>query len=124
MTDRLLLLLAGFGLVPVALSYGVVPSATVTHLLGFPVEGVNLTHVFRAVMGIYLANALFWLAGAMNPALRRPALWALFVFMAGVAGGRVLSILIDGMPSSILVMYLLVELVFATLAAVCLRRAA
>ena len=88
MTDRMVLILAALGLVPIALSYGVVPSASVTYLLGFPVEGLHQTHVFRAIMGLYLANAAFWLAGALSPALRRPALWGLFVFMAGLAGGR------------------------------------
>ena len=56
MSDRLLLLLAALGLVPIALSYGIVPSSSVTYLLGFPVAGINQTHVFRAIMGLYLVR--------------------------------------------------------------------
>lgn len=123
MSDRLVLILAALGLVPIALSYGVMPSASVTYLLGFPVEGVNQTHVFRAIMGLYLANALFWLAGASRPNLTIPALWVLFLFMAGLAAGRILSIVLDGMPNGVLLFYLVAELFFATLALRCLRAA-
>ncbi len=122
MTDRLLLLLAALGLVPIALSYGLVPSASVTYLLGFPVEGINQTHVFRAIMGLYLANATFWLVAAGKPDLQRPALWVLFLFMLGLAFGRVLSIILDGMPGPILLFYLVAELFFAALAFVSLRK--
>ena len=115
MTERSLLILAALGLVPIALSYGLMPTASVTYLLGFPVEGVNQTHVFRAIMGLYLANALFWLVASTKPKLQRSALWVLFLFMAGLAGGRALSILLDGLPGAILVFYLIAELVFAAL---------
>ena len=72
MTERSLLILAALGLVPIALSYGLMPSASVTYLLGFPVEGVNQTHVFRAIMGLYLANALFWLVASTKPKCSSP----------------------------------------------------
>ena len=122
MSERLLLILASLGLVPIALSYGLVPSATVTYLLGFKVDGVNQTHVFRAIMGLYLANAAFWLIASGQPELRRPALWVLFLFMLGLAAGRVLSILLDGMPGPILIFYLVAELGFGGLAFAFLRR--
>ena len=122
MTERSLLILAALGLVPIALSYGLMPSASVTYLLGFPVEGINQTHVFRAIMGLYLANALFWLVASTKPKLQRPALWVLFLFMVGLATGRALSIIVDGMPGFALLLYLLAELVFGTLAFLSLRR--
>ncbi len=122
MTDRMLLLLAALGLVPIALSYGLIPSVTVTYLLGFPVEGTNQTHVFRAIMGLYLANAAFWLVAVGKPELQRPALWVLLLFMMGLAAGRVLSIIVDGMPGFVLLFYLVAELVFGVLAFVSLQR--
>lgn len=122
MSDRLVLLLAAFGLVPIALSYGLVPSQSVQYLLGFPVDGVNNVHVFRAIMGLYLANAAFWLAGALQPPLRVPALWSLLIFMAGLAAGRILSLIVDGLPGPLLLIYLLLELAFAAGALAVLRR--
>ena len=116
MNERLLLILAAIGLVPIALSYGLMPSASVKFLLGFPVDGVDQTHVFRAIMGLYLANAAFWLIASGKPELQRPALWVLFLFMFGLATGRVLSIIIDGIPGTVLVLYLLAELFFGALA--------
>lgn len=121
MTGARVLLLAALGLVPVALTYGGVPSRTGPLLMGIEVESTALTHVFRAVMGLYLANAAFWLAGALRPALRRAALWGLMVFMGGVAAGRALSLVLDGWAGPILFGYLLVELVFVALAARALR---
>jgi hypothetical protein len=122
MSDRLILLLAAVGLVPIALSYGLVPSQSVTYLLGFPVEGTNQTHIFRAIMGLYLANVGFWLAGFAMSSLRIPALWSLFIFMGGLAAGRVVSLVIDGVPSFVLIFYLLAEVAFALLAVIAIRK--
>lgn len=122
MSDRIVLIIAALGLVPIALSYGLVPGKSLPVLMGFPVEGVNQTHVFRAIMGLYFANAVFWIAGYLSPVYRIPALWSLFIFMSGLAAGRVLSIVVDGVPSPVLVFYLLAEIAFASLAIRCLRR--
>ena len=122
MSARIVLVLAATGLVPIALSYGLMPGSSIPVLLGFSVEGTNQTHVFRAIMGLYLANALFWLAAVVKPDLQRPALWVLFLFMSGLAVGRMLSILIDGVPNGVLLFFLAAELAFAALAAVSLRK--
>lgn len=122
MSDRLLLMLAAIGLVPIALFYGLAPSITLPYLLGFPVEGLQQTHVFRAIMGLYLANVAFWISGALIPSLTRPALWALLVFMAGLASGRVISLLVDGTPNFVLLFFLGAEIVFGTLAAINLKK--
>jgi len=69
-----------------------------------------------------LANAAFWMAGAMKPSLSVAALWSLFLFMAGLAAGRIVSIVVDGVPAPALIFYTVVELGFAALALICLRR--
>jgi len=33
------------------------------------------------MMGLYLTMIVFWLAGAVRPSLRMPALWSGFVFV-------------------------------------------
>lgn len=75
-------------------------------------SSVDSTHIFRAVMGLYLAMAVFWVCGARIEALRLPALWSLSVFMLGLAGGRLVSLLADGMPHPLLIVYLVLELGF------------
>ena len=116
MSDRLLLILASLGLVPIALSYGVVPTKSLPFLLDLPVEGQSQIHVFRAVMGLYLANVVFWLAGSATPSLTVPALWSLLIFMVGLASGRVVSLIFDGIPGPVLIFYFCAEVLFAVLA--------
>nr|WP_286193901.1 DUF4345 domain-containing protein [Tropicibacter sp. R16_0] len=115
-------MLGAVGLVPIALSYGLMPQTTVTWLFGFPVEGTNQTHIFRAIMGLYLANAAFWLFAVFRPGLRRTGLWIMVLFMVGLAAGRVLSIVVDGMPGIVLWAYLGAEVIFALLAINCLKQ--
>jgi hypothetical protein len=100
-----LLWLAALGLVPIALSYGLVPRASLPLLFDIDASGVNTRHVFRAIMGLYLALAGFWIMGALRPHLRIAALMSLTVFMLGLGVGRLLSILVDGWPHPLLVAY-------------------
>jgi SNF family Na+-dependent transporter len=111
--QRLFLLVFGVGLVPVALSYGAMPEHSLTRLYGLGELDVTTRHVFRAIMGLYLAMIVFWLAGALRPALRIPALWSAFVFVTGIALGRGLSIGVDGWPHPLMVLYLIVEIMLA-----------
>jgi len=104
------LLVIAIGLVPVALSYGVDPATSLERLYGITVEGIDLTHIFRAYMGLYLAASVLWLAGAFSQRLRRPALIAAGVFMLGIAAGRILSLAVDGLPDAKFVVYLAIEL--------------
>ncbi|MHA7816724.1 MAG: DUF4345 domain-containing protein [Pseudohaliea sp.] len=115
--DRLrrgFLLLLAIALVPVALSYGADPAKSLQRLYGITVEGTNLTHIFRAYMGLYLAASALWLAGAFDARLRRPALITAGVFMLGIAAGRLLSLAVDGMPDPKFVAYLAIELAAGT----------
>lgn len=114
-TDRLFLLIASLGLMPIALSYGADPATILTYLYGFSVESVNLTHIFRAVMGLYLAMIVFWISGFIWQSMRTPAMWSAVFFMYGLAAGRALSIVLDGVPNWLLVVYLLAEIAFGTL---------
>ncbi len=52
------------------------PSIIFSELMQSP---INVTHIFRAVMGLYLALALFWIAGALLKKYQSPALYSLVV---------------------------------------------
>ncbi|NOI90060.1 DUF4345 domain-containing protein [Vibrio splendidus] len=106
------LLVAVFGLAPIALSYGYAPVISMDYLFGIDASSINVTHIFRAVMGLYLALALFWVSGALIKQYRLPALYSLVVFMLGLAAGRVISLVLDGMPHWLLFVYLILELGF------------
>ncbi|MBU3682467.1 MAG: DUF4345 domain-containing protein [Phycisphaerales bacterium] len=98
------------GLVPIALAYGVEPQRSLESLFDVPIQNVDGKHIFRAVMGLYLALSAFWIVGACTASLRQAALQSLVVFMAGLAAGRLLSLAVDGMPNRILLFYLALEL--------------
>jgi hypothetical protein len=45
-------------------------------VLDISVEGTDLTHIFRAVMGLYLAMIVLWVLGALRPNLTSAAVIA------------------------------------------------
>jgi len=120
---RFYLLLSAVGLLPIALSYGVDPNRILPKLLQIhPVEG-GVIHIFRAIMGLYLATIVLWVLGAIRGGrLMRTALIGEIVFMAGLAAGRILDLLVAGWPSPMLIAYTVSELVLAAWGVVCLKQ--
>ena len=106
---RFYLLFSAVGLFVIALGYGVAPGAFLPKVLDLTVDGTDLTHIFRAIMGLYLGMVVLWVLGALRPAFTRAAVASEIVFMFGLAFGRVLSILVDGVPSILLVGYTALE---------------
>ena len=74
-------------------------------------------------MGLYLAIIVLWLLGTIRGgSLMRTALISEIVFMSGLATGRLLSLLLDGWPSPMLIVYTVAELVLATWGVLCLKK--
>lgn len=115
------LVVAAIGLTPIALGYGAMPSVSVPMLYGIEVDDVGTTHIFRAVMGLYLAMVVFWFLGARQDGLRLPALYSVVVFMLGLAAGRALSLAVDGVPSALLVVYLFLEIGFGVIGVIFIK---
>ena len=116
------LLVAAIGLLPIALSYGLMPQKSLSFLFDISVSDPNGIHIFRAVMGLYLALIMFWLIGVFIVKIRQAALYSLIVFMFGLAAGRILSLIIDGMPHWLLVVYLVLELGFGVLGILLIKK--
>jgi len=81
--NKILLLFVATGLLPIALAYGFMPEKSMGYLFDISVTSVNLAHILRAVMGLYLGLIVFWVIGAFRVHLRLPALYSLTVFMLG-----------------------------------------
>jgi hypothetical protein len=111
MKTRAFLLFCAVGLVPIALGYGAKPSISLDALFGITVDTTNLTHIMRAVMGLYLGMVVIWVWGAFRKQMTDPALVSCAVFMLGLAAGRILSLILDGMPHWLLVVYAALEIV-------------
>ncbi len=108
---RFYLLFSAAGLFGVALSYGVAPAVVLPKVLDITVGATDATHLFRAYMGLYLGMIALLILGACQSKFTRAAVIAEVFFMFGLAGGRVLSIIVDGVPSVLLIGYAVVEVV-------------
>jgi hypothetical protein len=110
------------GLLPVAFSYGVAPEISLDWLYGIAVQAPNEAHIFRAIMGLYLAMVALWVLGATQQRFERPAIIGEVVFMSGLAAGRLLSVLLDGWPHWLLVGFIAVEVTLAIAGIVLLKQ--
>ena len=120
--QKFLLLIAAIGLFPIALSYGLVPEMSLGYLYNISVTEVNHMHIFRAVMGLYFAMIIFWLIGVFKIHLRQTAVYSLVVFMFGLAAGRVVSLILDGVPNWLLIVFLVLEVLFGFLGVMLLKK--
>lgn len=69
-------------------------------MFDFDVETVDLNSVFRAIMCLYLACAVIWVLGIAKSEYWKTATILNIVFMLGLATGRFLSLIVDGIPST------------------------
>ncbi len=99
--------------VPVAITYGLMPEGILQEVLHFKVEATNLANIFRAIMGLYLGMATFWIIGILYPTYWKAATLVNILFMGGLAFGRIISMVVDGQPSIIFSAGVIGELVLA-----------
>ncbi len=86
-------------------------------------SSTNHYHVIRAAYGgAYLGIAMLFLLGLVNGRLRASSLLAVTVLFAGFAFGRLVSIVVDGLPVALYLGVLAFELVFAALAFIANRQ--
>jgi hypothetical protein len=69
----------------------------------------DLAHILRAVMGLYLALGLFWLYAAFHQPYRDAAVLTTIVFCVGLVSGRLISLVVDGRPAPLLLLYVAME---------------
>ena len=99
--------------VPVAFTYGILPNKILQLFLDFKVETKDLHNVFRAIMGLYLAFSVFWILGIFKSNYWYAATLSNMLFMLGLACGRIVSLLLDGMPSLVFFVGTIGELILA-----------
>lgn len=108
---KYLLIISFFTISAIALLYGVSPQWFFeSFLIGSQTPNIDISHILRAVMMLYIALGLFWLYCAFSEKLRDVGIIVLAVFCVGLASGRMLSVFVDGFPSPILIVYIFMEL--------------
>ncbi|WP_040279559.1 DUF4345 domain-containing protein [Psychroserpens damuponensis] len=81
--------------IPVAFVYGFEPSLS----FDMYVETVDERNFHKAIMGLYLGFSVIWILGIFKSHYLKTALLTNIIFMLGLGFGRVLSIILDGLPT-------------------------
>lgn len=79
------------------LVYGFNPKGVLGLLLEIQVTDLELRNIFKAVMGLYLAFGIFWIIGLLITSYWKIATLSNVFFMGGLAFGRGVSLILDGM---------------------------
>jgi hypothetical protein len=110
------LILSTVILIPVALGYGIAPKTVLPLLLNVNLETVDMLNICRAIMVLYLALSTLFIMGIFNKKYWFTATITNVFLMGGLAFGRILSLVLDGMPSPIFLWGTFGELVLAVFA--------
>mgnify|MGYP005698790717 CR=1 FL=1 len=81
--------------IPVAFVYGFKPELS----FDMSLDTIDEHNFYKAIMWLYLGFSALWLLGVFKPKYLKTALITNMIFMLGLACGRVLSILGDGLPT-------------------------
>ena len=79
-----------------AFVYGANPGKILPLIFDFRVDNLELKNIFRAIMGLYMGFAIFWIIGIRKPIYWKSATLSNVVFMGGLAFGRLVSTALDG----------------------------
>jgi len=83
----------------VAIIYGGNPSKVLPFFFDFEVQNLELKNIFRAIMGLYLGFAVYWVVGIIKSEHWKGATISNIVFMGGLAFGRLISTIFDGISN-------------------------
>ncbi|MBO0589831.1 DUF4345 domain-containing protein [Cellulophaga sp. E16_2] len=100
---NLQLTLSAFVVISVSFVYGGNPSVFLPYVFGFDVIDIDLKNILRAIMGLYLAIGGFWVYGICNKNYWESATLINILFMGGLAFGRLVSTLLDGISPQFMV---------------------
>ena len=113
---KVFLIFAFTAVLIIALLYGVDPQWFGQTFLNIPALDPNIAHILRAVMGLYIALGLFWLYAVFHPIYINQALITVILFSGGLVTGRIISLFIEGQPSPLLTLYILMEFLLTPIA--------
>lgn len=93
--NKIHLLISVSIVVPTAFIYGFKPELSFDMFL----ETVDEHNFYKAVMGLYLGFSVLWVLGVFKANYFKVALVTNIVFMLGLGFGRLVSLVLDGMPT-------------------------
>lgn len=93
--NKIHLIISVLIVVPVSFIYGFKPDLQ----FNIHLNTVDEHNFFKAIMGLYLGFSVLWVLGVFKTKYLRLAVVTNLVFMLGLGGGRVLSLILDGTPT-------------------------
>lgn len=110
-TARFMLVFSSIILIVIAITFGGNPSSFVPRIYHTePIEDINSIAIYRSVMGLIFGCCAFWIYAAFRGRFVLGALYSLMFIMFGLSLSRLLSMIIDGTPSTILIVYFAMEI--------------
>ena len=94
--NKIHLIISVLIVVPVSIVYGFMPDSQ----FDIHLNTIDEHNFFKAIMGLYLGFSALWILGIFKEDYLKLAIITNMIFMLGLGSGRVLSIFIDGIPSS------------------------
>ena len=110
------LILSACILIPVALGYGIAPKTVLPLVLDMRLETVDMLNICRTIMVLYIGLMGLILRGIFDKKHWGNATLLNGVFMGSLSIGRVLSLILDGKPSFLLVLGLFGEMLLSVFA--------
>ncbi|APY08418.1 hypothetical protein BWZ20_08965 [Winogradskyella sp. J14-2] len=92
--------------IPAAFIYGFQPQL----FLDISYKTIDERNFSKAIMGIYLAFSILWILGIFKRKFLSFALLSNVLFMIGLGLGRIISLILDGIPSIVYVIGIFGEL--------------
>ena len=109
--SRIFLVLSGVVISLIGLLYGVSPQWFANRFMtGAPPLTVDQAHVFRAIMTLYLGLGGFWIYCSGSEKYQGIGLAVAAIFCGSLVAGRLLSVVVDGVPAPVFVTYIVAEL--------------
>ena len=93
--NKIHLIISVFIVVPVSFVYGFNPDSQ----FDIHLNTVDELNFFKAIMGLYIGFSTIWISGIFKTNFLKTALITNIVFMLGLGLGRVLSLVLDGIPT-------------------------
>ena len=92
---KIYLIISVLIVIPVAFVYGFQPDFQFNIYL----NTIDEHNFFKAIMGLYIGFSSLWILGIFKSNYLRITLITNMIFMLGLGFGRILSILLDGIPT-------------------------
>jgi hypothetical protein len=94
--NKIHLIISACIVVPIAFVYGFNPGLSFDMAL----ETIDEHNFYKAIMGLYLGFSALWILGVFKNQYLKTAVITNLIFMLGLGFGRIISILMDGIPTS------------------------